>query len=76
MNWHELSMVNMCVVLQYERNGGVVSLAEFLVSLLDTPTKMQLLSDIRYTHSLNAIPTIIVHVSIQLQYKRGDFVSF
>ena len=42
-------MVN---VLQYERNGGVVSFAEFLVSLLDTPIKMQLLSDIRYTHTL------------------------
>jgi hypothetical protein len=37
---------------EYERNGGVVSFAEFLVSLLDTPIKMQLLSDIRYTHTL------------------------
>ena len=57
-------MVN---VLQYERNGGVVSFAEFLVSLLDTPIKMQLLSDIRYTHT----HTIIVHVLI---YKRGKTI--
>ena len=34
--------------MQYESNGGVEAFAEFLVSLLDTPRKMQLLSDIRY----------------------------
>ena len=43
----------LCVVFQYERNGGVESFAEFLVSLLDTPTKMQLLSDIRSGHTAN-----------------------
>lgn len=34
-------------LLQYETHGGIKTFAQFLISILDTPEKMNLLTEVR-----------------------------